>query len=122
MLLTPYQAWYRYCTWPVVFLPEAEAERAKLPAAERLAVDNAVAKLEHLGPDLPYPHSSSVQGAEGIRELRPRAGRSPVGPLYARVGGTFVVAAIAPEAQHDPRGFRRACQAAGQRLGDVEED
>jgi hypothetical protein len=93
-----------------------------VPAAERLAVDNAVAKLEALGPDLPYPHSSSVQGAGGLRELRPRGGRSPARPLYARVGGTFVVAAVGPEAQHDPRGFRRACQAAAERLAEVEED
>lgn len=38
------------------------------------------------------------------------------------VGGRFVIAAIAPEAQHDPKGFRRACEAAAKRLSDLEEE
>jgi DNA-binding transcriptional regulator YiaG len=41
--------------WEVVYLPEAEDERARLPARDRVAVDNAVAKLEAMGPMLPYP-------------------------------------------------------------------
>jgi len=108
--------------WPVAWMPEADQERAKLPAAERNAVDNAVAKLEALGPQLPYPHSSDVAGAAELRELRPRVGNSPWRPLYARRGGAFVVAAVAPEAENDPRGFRRACQAATDRLAQLEED
>lgn len=39
----------------VRYLPEAEQERDKLPAAERAALYNAVRKLEALGPDLGYP-------------------------------------------------------------------
>jgi hypothetical protein len=108
--------------WPVAYLPEAEQERGKLPARERAAVDNAVRKLEALGPDLPYPHSSDVQAAPDLRELRPRGGNSPTRPLYARRGGAFVIAAIGPEAQHDLRGFRRACQLALERLEQIEED
>jgi hypothetical protein len=108
--------------WTVVYLPEADQERGKLPAGERNAIYNAVRKLEALGADLPYPHSSDVAAAEGLRELRPRAGRSPRRPLYARVGETFVIAVIAPEGQSDPRGFRRACLRAAERLAEVEEN
>jgi hypothetical protein len=63
--------------WPVVYLPAAEQERDKLPGNERAAIRNAVEKLQALGPDLPYPHSSAAVGAPGLRELRPRRGDSP---------------------------------------------
>ncbi|MGI8751546.1 MAG: type II toxin-antitoxin system RelE/ParE family toxin [Acidimicrobiales bacterium] len=88
---------------------------------ERGALYNAVTKLEAIGPALGYPHTSAVQGSLGIRELRPRAGRSPWRGLYRQVGDRFVVAAIGPEAQHDLRGFKRACAAAEKRLSDLEE-
>jgi hypothetical protein len=42
--------------------------------------------------------------------------------LYWRVGEVFVVAAVGPEAQSDPRGFERAVRRALQRLADLEED
>jgi hypothetical protein len=41
--------------------------------------------------------------------------------LYRPVGDWFVIAAIAPEAQHDPKGFMRACGAAAKRLNELEE-
>jgi hypothetical protein len=63
--------------WKVTYLPEAEGERAELPARDRVAVDNAVAKLEAMGLALPYPHSSNVEGWDDLRELRPEAGKSP---------------------------------------------
>lgn len=102
-------------------MPEAEQERGKLPAAERAAPYNAVRKLEAIGPALGYPHSSDVREASGLRELRPRQGRSPWRALYGRAGECFVIAAIGPEAEHDPRGFRRACTAAQRRLAELEE-
>ena len=37
---------------------------------------NAIAKLEAIGAELGYPHTSQVQGST-VRELRPRGGRSP---------------------------------------------
>jgi hypothetical protein len=107
--------------WMVAYLPEAEQELNKLPGAEQAAVRNAERKLESLGPRLPYPHSSDVRGAEGLRELRPRAGRSPWRALYRQAGDTFVIAAICPEAKQDPRGFRQACERAAARLAEVEE-
>ena len=83
---------------------------------------NAVRKLEVVGPALGYPHTSDVRGAERIRELRPRAGRSPWRGLYRRVGpDALVIAAIAPEAQVDQRrsAAGRGCR---RRLDDIELD
>lgn len=107
--------------WTVAYLPEAERERDRLSVRERSAVYNAVAKLQAIGPDLGYPHSSAVRNADRLRELRPRAGRSPIRALYRQVGDYLVIAAISPEAQHDPKGFTKACRAAERRLAEVEE-
>src|SRR2546428_13303849 len=87
-----------------------------MPAAEQLALDHAVEKLAAFGPRLPFPHQSSVRGGAGLRELRPRAGRSPWRALYRRVGDFFVVAAVAPEANVDRRAFSGAIQVAQRRL------
>lgn len=108
--------------WSVVYLPEAEQERAALPKAERAALINADAKLGVFGPQLGYPHTSAVRDAGRLRELRPRAGRSAWRALYRQVGNIFVVAAVGPEAQSNPRGFERAVRQAQQRLAGLEED
>lgn len=79
-------------------------------------MDRAVDKLEAFGPRLPFPHQSDVRGSVDLRELRPRAGRSPWRALYRRTGDVFVIAAIGPEAQANPQGFRRAVRAAVTRL------
>jgi hypothetical protein len=79
------------------------------------------AKLGVYGPQLGYPHTG-VRHADRLRELRPRAGRSAWRALYRQVGEVFVVAAVGPEAQSDPRGFERAVRRALQRLADLEED
>jgi hypothetical protein len=107
--------------WTVVLHPEAEAELDALPLKERIAVMHAIEKLEAAGPSLPFPHQSSVKGAEKLRELRPRSGRSRWRPLYGRVKDTFVIVAVGPEALVDARGFRRAVAAATKRLGEIEE-
>jgi hypothetical protein len=108
--------------WTVLYLPEAESERGQLPALEKVALINADRKLQSLGPQLPYPHSSAVKGADRLRELRPRGGRSPWRGLYRQVGDVFVVAAVAPEAQVDRRKFDAACRAAEHRLSQIEEE
>jgi hypothetical protein len=95
--------------WIVAYLPEAERERAALPNSERAALINADAKLGAYGPRLGYPHTSAVRGAERLRELRPLAGRSPWRALYRQVGEVFVIAAVGPEAQADPRGSGWRC-------------
>ena len=81
---------------------------------------NAVEKLASLGPALPYPHQSDVRGAVGLRELRPRGGRSPWRAFYRRAGDEFIVAAIGPEAKSDPKGFSRAVRAASRPLTEEE--
>jgi hypothetical protein len=110
----------------VAWHPDADRERdASWPADERVAMINAVQKLEVDGPRLGHPHSSAVQGeaGQGLRELRPRAGRSRWRPLYRRVSpSTFVILAVAPEAQIDSRGFGAAVQRAVARLGQLEGD
>jgi hypothetical protein len=78
-----------------------------------------VAKLAAFGPNLSFPHQSAVRGATNLRELRPRAGRSHSRAIYTRRGDTFIVAAIGPEAQHDPRGFARVVDNAAKRLREV---
>jgi hypothetical protein len=107
--------------WVVLYLPEADEERGKLPGTERAALYNAERKLESLGPALGYPHTSDVREAPGLRELRPRQGRSPWRALYKQVGDTFVIAAVCPEAKSNPRGFSRGCAAALERLEELEE-
>ena len=86
---------------------------------------NAVDKLKSSGPRLPYPHSSAVQGVagKGLRELRPRSGRSRWRPIYRQVTpGAFVVLAVGPEAQIDAAGFDAAVSRAASRLAELEFD
>ncbi len=106
--------------WHVEYLPEADRERGTLPERERAALYNAVEKLRTLGPDLGFPHSSAVREAPGLRELRPRAGRSPWRALYRIIGDEAVIAAVGPEAEHDPKRFQRACRDAIDRLDEWE--
>lgn len=106
--------------WSVVDHPDAEAEYRRLDSREAVAIDNAIAKLRNAGPRLPYPHSSDIRGADKLRELRPRGGRSVTRALYRQFGDVFVIGAYGPEAQHDPRGFKKACSAAEERLNGME--
>jgi hypothetical protein len=103
--------------WTVRYLPEAEQELLALVPSEQDALARAAEKLAVQGPALRAPHGSAVMGGGKLRELRPRAGRSRWRALYRRVGDEFVIAAIAPEAQVDRRGFDAACDTAVMRLG-----
>ncbi len=102
-------------------MPEAEAERRILVPREKAAMINAESKLAALGPRLPYPHSSAVVGADRLRELRPRGGRSPWRALYRQIDGEFVIAAVGPEAHVNPKGFETACRHALERLRAMEQ-
>src|SRR5674536_310439 len=108
--------------WDVVYLPDAESERLVLPKVVRNALIHAVEKLEAFGPQLGYPHTSAVQGFTGLRELLPRAGRSPWRALYRRVSDVRARRRRAPAAQSDQRGFDRAARQAVARLAEIEED
>jgi hypothetical protein len=104
--------------------PGAASERdASCPPEEKVAMEHAVEKLKAAGPRLQHPHSSAVQGAagKGLRELRPRAGRSRWRPIYRRVTpDTFVIFAVGPEAQIDSSGFDAAVDRAARRFPDLD--
>jgi hypothetical protein len=99
----------------VLFCSEAVGELNGLPPAERAAMLSAVEKLVAIGDHLPYPHSSAVKHTK-LRELRPRGGRSPWRAFYRRFEGWLLIGAIGPEADADPKGFRRAVETAEKRL------
>ena len=107
--------------WEVRYVDAAAKEREMMPARERVALDQARAKLAVHGPSLPHPHQSAVLGAAsaGLREPRPRAGRSAWRALYRRIGDVFVIAAVGPEAESDPRGFERMTRLAAARLKEI---
>ncbi len=63
-----------------------------------------------------------MRGADRLRELRPRGGRSPWRAFYRQVGDEFVVAAVGPEAEVDQLGFAAACRRAKARLAEMEDD
>jgi hypothetical protein len=109
-------------SWPVRYHPKARAEADALPVQEQKAIDGAVDKLASLGPLLPFPHSSKVMGDPGgsLRELRPRAGRSPWRCIYERIGDVFVIGAVGPEAQKSKAGFDSAVGAAKARLAEID--
>jgi hypothetical protein len=108
--------------WRVLYLADAEAERRNLPPGERVALDHAREKLESLGPDLRFPHTSAVKGIPGgLRELRPRQGNSPYRGIYRRVRQVFVIASVCPEAEYNQAGFDRGCADALKRLAELQE-
>lgn len=91
-----------------------------LPRRERAAVTAAIGKLAARAVTLGFPNSSAVRGADRLRELRPRAGRSRWRVLYRQIGQVMWVGAVGPEANLDRLGFARAIRDAERRLGDLE--
>ncbi|MET7707111.1 type II toxin-antitoxin system RelE/ParE family toxin [Micromonospora sp. NPDC005413] len=100
--------------------PRPLTELQAIPAIEQAAIGHAVEKLECLGLNLGYPHSSNIRTADNLRELRPRGGRSWWRVFYARVGEAFVVGAIGPVNSVSQRDFKRAVTVAERRIKDVE--
>lgn len=101
--------------------PEFERELAELARSdprEAQAVRNAIRFLSSDGPALGFPWSSAVRSVRGLRELRPRGGRSRVRVLYVRRERGIYLLAIAPEANSDPPRFRVAIARAQQRADD----
>ena len=81
---------------------------------------HVIEMLEENGDRLGHPYSSDVRIAANLRELRPRAGRSPWRAFYRRIGDMMYVGAFGPEARSNPRGFAQAVREAEARLDDVE--
>jgi hypothetical protein len=104
--------------WRVSYLQAAADELDSLPALEQVAIQHAVEKLQVTGIRLPAPHGAPVKGVEGSWwELRPRRGNCPWRPIYTRISADeFKIAAIAPDGETNPRGFKRSCQDAAERL------
>lgn len=110
--------------WRVAWHPNALDEKNAIEdAAERVAIAHVIEKLEVDGPALQSPHQSAVRGEEGsgLRELRPRRGRSRWRPLYRRAEETlFAILAIGPEVEIDKAGYAKAVRMAKQRLKRLE--
>jgi hypothetical protein len=101
----------------VVYDPDAVMEFATAVKSkdERKAIFNAVDKLRHLGEQLAPPHMKPLRGfeASGLRELRPRQGRSDWRAVYIRRGHGYVILAIDRHDNFDAlvaRAQRRAAQ------------
>jgi hypothetical protein len=60
------------------------------------SIVNAVLKLSEMGERLAPPHMKPLQGAatSGLRELRPKQGRSDWRLLYRRAGSVYVILAV----------------------------
>jgi hypothetical protein len=84
--------------YTVIYDPEAVVElvSAVKSKEELRAIFNAVQKLRELGERLCPPHMKPLQGepAGGLRELRPRQGRSDWRALYCRQRSAYVILAI----------------------------
>jgi hypothetical protein len=110
--------------WGVAWHPRALDEKNAIEDfAERVAIAHVIEKLEVDGPALRSPHQSGVMGEEGsgLRELRPRRGRSRWRPLYRRADETlFAILAIGPEAEIDKAGYAKAVRLAKQRFKRLE--
>ncbi len=103
--------------WRVLWHPEALEERESIrDVREIAAMSGVIEKLRVDGPTLTYPHQSAVMGSSGLRELRPKRGRSRWRPIYCRLGGAlFAILAVGPEAGIDRSGYTRAVGAAQDR-------
>lgn len=100
-------------TWLVEFDSDAVIDFEDVKSrGDRKAVFNVVQKLKDLGSDLPSPHMKSLKGEPDLFELRPKQGACEVRPIYARLGGRFVVLAIAAK----KKDFERAVAEATGRL------
>ncbi|NKC14386.1 MAG: addiction module toxin RelE [Gammaproteobacteria bacterium] len=72
-------------TWEVEYTDEFEAWWSSLTEAEQVSVAASVGLLEARGPQLPFPHSSGINGSKHshMRELRTQHDGRPFRTLYA---------------------------------------
>jgi hypothetical protein len=86
------------------------------------AVEQSIHMLRARGAGLGFPWSSHVRASPvaGLRELRPRRGRSRTRVLYRRIADGFELLALAPEAQADRRGFAAALARAAERASETD--
>jgi len=110
--------------WDVRWHPKAlEEKRAIKEVNDRVAIDHLIEKLKVDGVALRSPHQSAVMGEEGsgLRELRPRRGRSRWRPLYRQVGEElFAILAVAPEVEVDSAGYASGVRSGKRRLAQLQ--
>lgn len=72
-------------SWNVEFTDEFGAWYSKLIEAVQDDIDRVVGALEVKGPQLPFPHSSGIEGSRHshMRELRIQSGGEPFRVFYA---------------------------------------
>lgn len=74
---------------------DAAAELASLTSKEeKKALLNVVDKLRQLGERLVPPHMKPLKGGSGLRELRPRQGKTHVRAVYRRAGDEYVILSL----------------------------
>jgi hypothetical protein len=82
----------------VIYDPDAVHEFVTVVKSKEghRSILNAVRKLRELGERLEPPHTKPLQGGEaaGLRELRPKQGRSDWRVIYRRAGSVYVILAI----------------------------
>lgn len=84
--------------WAVYFDADAVRDLEEVKSkGDRVAIFHAIEKLRYLGPALPSPYMKSLKGERDLFELRPKSGAAAMRPIYARMGSSFVVLAIAPD-------------------------
>ena len=71
--------------WDVEYTNEFEAWWNTLTEEEQISISASVELLEKYGPQLPYPHSSNINGSKysHLRELRTQHDGKPYRTLYA---------------------------------------
>jgi hypothetical protein len=71
--------------WDVEYTDEFGAWWDTLTGDERIRITASVGLLERRGPNLPFPHSSGVNGSRHghMRELRVQVGGRPLRVFYA---------------------------------------
>lgn len=72
-------------SWEVEYTDEFEVWWNTLSEDEQVSIDASVQLLEERGPQLPFPHSSSINGSRHshMRELRTQHDGHPYRTLYA---------------------------------------
>lgn len=92
----------------VIYTDEFDAWYLGLPEAEQDRVYHSVGLLEAYGVTLPFPHSSSVEGATfALRELRTQVGGDPIRTFYAFDPARQAVLLIGGDKTGDDRFYRR---------------
>ena len=96
--------------WSVEATDEFETWWQTLDGDARVSVSAAVALLEELGPDLPFPYSSSIRGSRhgGLRELRIQHRGRPLRILYAFDPRRVAVLLLGDEKGGSKRWYRKA--------------